>query len=130
MKKFLLGNLAVLAIGITIANAEVPKTISYQGLLGDGSGNPSTDTSATLTFRLYTMAGREERQSGKKRRAYRSPAVSSPLFWGVPPLLVSPLTGSTGWVYPSTEEPNSALERRSRPHRTVSKQAMSIPGRS
>ncbi|MGB6650497.1 MAG: hypothetical protein WBG01_18385 [Bacteroidota bacterium] len=53
MKTSVLLTLFILAIGTAAALAEVPKTISYQGVLGDGSGNPSTDTSAALTFRLY-----------------------------------------------------------------------------
>ena len=54
MKTCVLLTLAILTLGTSATMAEVPKTISYQGVLADGSGNPSTDTSATLTFRIYS----------------------------------------------------------------------------
>jgi hypothetical protein len=54
MKTSVLFTVAILAIGTTAAIAEVPRTISYQGVLADGSGSPSTDSSATLTFRIYS----------------------------------------------------------------------------
>ncbi|HTY60387.1 MAG TPA: tail fiber domain-containing protein [Bacteroidota bacterium] len=35
------------------ANAQIPKTIAYQGILTDASGVPKPDATYTITFRLY-----------------------------------------------------------------------------
>jgi hypothetical protein len=52
MKKFLIVTVLGLVLG-TIAYSQVPKKISYQGLL-TSSGTPVPDGSYNLTFKLYT----------------------------------------------------------------------------
>ncbi len=37
-------------------NAQIPRTLSYQGVLTDSSGNPKPDNTYSLTFRLYEDA--------------------------------------------------------------------------
>ena len=48
--------LTVLILFITLplpCEAQIPRTLSYQGVLSDSSGVPKSDGSYTLTFRLY-----------------------------------------------------------------------------
>jgi hypothetical protein len=40
-----------------LASAQIPQTISYQGVLTDGAGTPEPDGSYNITFSLYTVAG-------------------------------------------------------------------------
>ena len=42
-----------LFLGISVTLAQIPRTISYQGVLTDVSGNPITDGIYEMTFRLY-----------------------------------------------------------------------------
>ncbi|MCI0694312.1 hypothetical protein L0337_20175 [candidate division KSB1 bacterium] len=37
-----------------ISHAQIPRTLSYQGVLTDNAGNPRPDGNYTFTFRLYT----------------------------------------------------------------------------
>ncbi len=48
--------LALLAFVSSLAMAQIPKTISYQGVLTDLEGNPVADGTYSLTFRLYEEA--------------------------------------------------------------------------
>ena len=48
---FFLGLLILLVL--TDTRAQTPRSLSYQGVLTDTSGNPKPDASYTLTFRLY-----------------------------------------------------------------------------
>lgn len=41
---------------IAFAEAQIPHTLSYQGLLADTTGTPKPDGSYNFTFRLYTVA--------------------------------------------------------------------------
>jgi len=52
--KSLLFSLLVLVLAIGSAPAQVPRTISYQGILCDAAGLPKPDATYTVTFRLYT----------------------------------------------------------------------------
>lgn len=45
---------AILLIGTTSVVAQVPRTISYQGVLDQSNGTPVTDGTYTLTFRIYS----------------------------------------------------------------------------
>ena len=38
------------------SNAQIPHTISYQGILTDNQGKPVPDGNASLTFRLYNAS--------------------------------------------------------------------------
>ena len=53
MVLMVIGLLLMFASG---ANAQIPPTISYQGVLCDASGNPKPDGTYSITFRLYTGA--------------------------------------------------------------------------
>jgi len=45
-----------LVILASIASAEIPRVISYQGRISDGEGNPVTDGTYTMRFRIYDAA--------------------------------------------------------------------------
>ena len=47
--------LAVLFIGTVTAMAQVPKTMSYQGVLTQSNGSAVTDGSYSMTFRIYSV---------------------------------------------------------------------------
>ncbi len=53
MTRFLVILLASLAI--QFAEAQIPRTISYQGVLTDSLGNPKPDGTYTFTFSLYSV---------------------------------------------------------------------------
>ena len=54
MKRLLL---LVLAVGLmSFANAQVPGTFSYQGILVDGMGNPVADGNHTVEFDFYSVS--------------------------------------------------------------------------
>lgn len=54
MKSCALALLALVAAFVSFqAHAQVPRTLTYQGLLTDSLGNPLPDASYILTFRLY-----------------------------------------------------------------------------
>jgi hypothetical protein len=40
-------------VGVSVSRAAVPETMSYQGVLTDGGGNPVADGPYDLTFKLY-----------------------------------------------------------------------------
>ncbi|RMD85782.1 MAG: hypothetical protein D6813_15790, partial [Calditrichaeota bacterium] len=49
--------LSILLLLFTIlAQAQIPQTMSYQGVLTDADGNPVADGSVSLTFKLYDVA--------------------------------------------------------------------------
>ena len=50
----LISIIIILVISQTI-NAQIPRTLSYQGLLTDSLGNPKADGLYTITFRLYDV---------------------------------------------------------------------------
>jgi hypothetical protein len=54
MKTFLCALLVVLLLAVP-GRAQIPRTISYQGILCELSGNPKPDNSYNLTFRLYDV---------------------------------------------------------------------------
>ncbi|MBN1423827.1 hypothetical protein JXA88_04655 [Candidatus Fermentibacteria bacterium] len=71
---------ALAALGImmaTVAGAEIPKVISYQGRITDASGTPVPDNNYTMQFRIYNVAtgGTSLWDSGT-----RSIAVSGGIF--------------------------------------------------
>ena len=45
--------LVFLVVAATLLSAQVPRTISYQGVLTDGGGNPISDGAHSLTVRIY-----------------------------------------------------------------------------
>lgn len=54
MKRFLL---SVFAVGMMLfANAQVPGTFSYQGILVDGTGNPVADGNHSVEFDFYSLS--------------------------------------------------------------------------
>lgn len=60
MKYLLLGITAALALTLALAapaSAQVPRTMSYQGILTDNLGSPIADGNYSLTVRLYDAAG-------------------------------------------------------------------------
>ena len=57
MKTFTAVVIGLLLLSAPEAKAQIPQTISYQGVLCDASGNPRTDGSYNFTFRLYAAAG-------------------------------------------------------------------------
>ena len=48
--------IAALIICASTTEAGIPRTLSYQGILGDSLGNPKPNGSYTLTFKLYGVA--------------------------------------------------------------------------
>ncbi len=46
----------LLALCVGLMNAQIPRTLSYQGVLTDSLGNPKPDGSYTFTFRLYDVS--------------------------------------------------------------------------
>jgi hypothetical protein len=42
--------------GVTLAQAQIPRTLSYQGILSDTAGAPKPDGTYGFTFRLYTVS--------------------------------------------------------------------------
>ncbi len=48
----------VLAVCLIVhTNAQIPRTLSYQGILSDTLGTPKPDGAYAITFRLYNVAG-------------------------------------------------------------------------
>jgi len=50
---------AVMLLSITLSNiseGQIPRTLSYQGILSDTSGVSKPDGSYSLTFRLYEIS--------------------------------------------------------------------------
>jgi trimeric autotransporter adhesin len=45
-----------IVIPLSLAHAQIPRTLSYQGLLADSLGNPKPDGTYSFTFRLYESA--------------------------------------------------------------------------
>jgi len=56
MKRSILLCILCLAMVFGTSVADVPQTMSYQGVLSDGSGVPVPDGTYNLTFRLYSVA--------------------------------------------------------------------------
>ncbi|MDI6803529.1 MAG: hypothetical protein QME58_06745, partial [Bacteroidota bacterium] len=58
MKRLIKFILAILLIVLctSISTAQIPRTLSYQGVLTDSSGNPKPDGMYTFTFRFYDVA--------------------------------------------------------------------------
>jgi len=56
MKRSILLCILCLAMVFGTSVADVPQTMSYQGVLADGSGVPVPDGTYNLTFRLYSVA--------------------------------------------------------------------------
>jgi len=54
--KSLLSSLIALVVLVASGEAQVPRTISYQGFLCDTTGQPKPDATYALTFRLYDAA--------------------------------------------------------------------------
>jgi hypothetical protein len=52
----LLAIVSLMAFSATHVAAQIPRTISYQGLLSDASGNPLPDGNHSLKFTLYSQA--------------------------------------------------------------------------
>jgi hypothetical protein len=55
MNRILL-SIILVAILILPAGAQIPQTMSYQGVLTDGAGTPVPDNTYSLTFRMYTVS--------------------------------------------------------------------------
>ncbi|MBI5020538.1 MAG: hypothetical protein HZB59_03800 [Ignavibacteriales bacterium] len=55
MKLFRLSILMLLFAFVTLTYAQIPRTLSYQGVLTDSLGNPKPDNSYNITFRLYDV---------------------------------------------------------------------------
>ncbi len=53
MKRILALSTLFLFLGIHVVLAQIPPTISYQGVLTDAGGNIVPDGNYTLTFKLY-----------------------------------------------------------------------------
>ena len=48
---------AALLLSVSVsAPAQIPETMSYQGVLTDGAGTPVSDGNYSLTFKIYTAA--------------------------------------------------------------------------
>jgi len=47
---------AVILLITSVCTAQIPRTMSYQGILADTLGNPKPDGSYAITFRLYDVA--------------------------------------------------------------------------
>ena len=65
--------------------AQIPRTLSYQGILADTSGAPTRDGSYNFTFRLYTISSGgssiwSETQSAQAKRGSSSPQFSATLI--------------------------------------------------
>jgi len=59
----------VLVLGLaTNAWAQIPRTLSYQGVLTDSVGTPKPDGTYTFTFRLYDGAASEGKLVGSQQR--------------------------------------------------------------
>ncbi len=56
MKNLLVAVLVVLFV-LTIAAAEIPQVMGYQGRVTDNAGNPVADANYTMRFRIYDNAG-------------------------------------------------------------------------
>jgi hypothetical protein len=55
MNRILL-SILIVAVSALAASAQIPQTMSYQGVLTDGAGTPVADNTYSLTFRMYTTA--------------------------------------------------------------------------
>ncbi len=49
----IIGLISITILFVSVVNAQIPRTLSYQGVLTDSSGNPKPDGVYTFTFRLY-----------------------------------------------------------------------------
>ena len=56
MKRFFF-SLFLVVFAVQIARANAPQTMSYQGVLKDGSGQPVADGNYSLSFAIYTTGG-------------------------------------------------------------------------
>lgn len=56
MKSAVLKVLVVMLSFVSIASAQIPRIIAYQGVLTDTVGNPKPNGTYTLTFRLYQVS--------------------------------------------------------------------------
>lgn len=83
--KALLVSLFVIALVVTLAEAQVPRTISYQGFLSDTTGQPKPDAVYVLTFRLYdAMSGGTAIWGEQKNLATKQGLFSTQLGDAVP----------------------------------------------
>ena len=48
--------LPIVMLFVVIAYAQIPRTLSYQGILADSSGAPRSDGTYNFTFRLYSVS--------------------------------------------------------------------------
>ncbi|MBC7186049.1 MAG: hypothetical protein H5U38_03340, partial [Calditrichaeota bacterium] len=55
MRKVTLFLAVFVMVAAAVGQAQIPQTMSYQGLLTDASGNPVPDGTYALTFRLYDV---------------------------------------------------------------------------
>ncbi|MGH7599281.1 MAG: hypothetical protein ACREOI_23225 [bacterium] len=51
---FVFATLFICVVEGDMLHAQIPRTLSYQGVLTDNAGNPRPDGSYSFTFRLYT----------------------------------------------------------------------------
>jgi hypothetical protein len=49
----IIGLISITIFFVSVVNAQIPRTLSYQGVLTDSSANPKPDGVYTFTFRLY-----------------------------------------------------------------------------
>jgi hypothetical protein len=75
----LLLSVALLLVIIQSLVAQIPRNISYQGILTDSLGNPKPDGKYKFTFRLYTSQV-AEMQYGLKQKAFKLNKVFSLQF--------------------------------------------------
>ena len=68
----------VLALCIATSSAQIPRTMSYQGVLTDSTGAPKSDGAYTFTFRLYSASsggsavGTQQQSLQVKRGLFRT----------------------------------------------------------
>ena len=55
MKQLIL-TISIILVTTLPSTAQVPQTVSYQGVLTDGLGTPVADSNYDLTFRIYTVS--------------------------------------------------------------------------
>ncbi len=57
MKRYGIALLCCAVLGVLTALSQIPRTLSYQGVLTDSLGNPKPDGTYTFTFRIYQVSG-------------------------------------------------------------------------
>jgi len=81
MKKWIFITLIFIAILVTFAHAQIPQTMSYQGVLTGVDGKAVQDGDYAITFRLYDTATRGNALWEEQQTVWQHTGGFSTAFW-------------------------------------------------